>query len=242
MENTIFSETLRKLIALRRAPPGPNCARLMAGIVILIVATGLFAAIAADVMNGGAITVLDIKLARWLHAEASIGLTRAMLGLSHVHSVPGIFALTIMLGVYLFRRQAWSWLASVLVVVPSGMLLNVLLKYTFGRARPSFTDPILTLATYSFPSGHVASATLFYGMLAAYLVSRTRDGRLRGALVAAAVLMVALVGLSRLYLGVHYFSDVLAALAEGCAWLALCLTLCSSLRLYRSRSMTGEKL
>jgi membrane-associated phospholipid phosphatase len=227
MENRTFLAALGKLIASRRAPCGPDGSRLMAGIVILIVATGLFAAIAADVMDGGSITVLDIKLARWFHAGASIGLTRVMLGLSHIHSVPGILALTMLLGLYLFRKQAWFWLASLLVVVPSGMLANVLLKYTFGRARPSFTDPILTLATYSFPSGHVAS--------------RTRDGRLRGALAAAAALMVALVGLSRLYLGVHYFSDVLAAVAEGCAWLALCLTLCSSLRLYRSRSMTGEK-
>jgi membrane-associated phospholipid phosphatase len=240
MENRTFLAALGKLISSRRAPCGPDGLRLMAGIVILIVATGLFAAIAADVMEGGSITILDIKLARWFHAGASIGFTRVMLGLSYIHSVPGIFALTMLLGLYLFRRQAWFWLASVLVVVPSGMLLNVLLKYAFGRARPSFTDPILTLATYSFPSGHAASAMLFYGMLAAYLVSRTRDWRLRGALVAAAALMVALVGLSRLYLGVHYFSDVLAGVAEGCAWLALCLTLCASLRLSRSRS-TGEK-
>jgi membrane-associated phospholipid phosphatase len=241
MENRTFLAALGKLIASRRTPCGPDGSRLVAGIVILLVATGLFAVIAADVMNGGSITVLDIKLARWLHAGASIGFTRVMLGLSYIHSVSGIFVLTMLLGLYLFRKHAWFWLASLLVVVPCGMLANVLLKYTFGRARPSFTDPILTLATYSFPSGHVAAATLFYGMLAAYLVSRTQDWRLRGALVAAAALMVALVGLSRLYLGVHYFSDVLAALAESCAWLALCLTLCSSLRLYRSCSMTGEK-
>ena len=241
MGNRIFLSALGKSIAGRFAQFGADCSRLMAGIVILVAATGIFAAIAANVMDGGAITVLDIKLARWFHANATIGLTRVMLGLSYIHNVAGIFALTMLLGFYLFRRQAWFWLTSLLVVVPSGMLANVLLKYTFGRARPSFTDPILTLATFSFPSGHVASATLFYGMLTAYLVSRTRDWRMRGALVAAGALMVALVALSRLYLGVHYFSDVLAALAESCAWLALCLAVCSSLRLYRSRSMTGEK-
>lgn len=241
MENNTFLSAMSRLATVRRVLSGADGLRLMAGIVIAIISAGLFCAVAGAVMRGGIITVHDIKLARWLHAHAGSGLTRTMLGLSYLHSVPGIFALTALFGLYLFRRQAWFWLSSLLVVVPGGMLTNVLLKYAFGRVRPSFTDPILTLATYSFPSGHAASATLFYGMLASYLVSRTQDWRLRWAFVAAAALMVALAGLSRLYLGVHYLSDVIAAVAESGTWLGLCLTLCSSLRLYRSRSMTGEK-
>lgn len=104
------------------------------------------------------------------------------------------------------------------------MLLNVLMKYAFHRARPSFDDPLLVLTTYSFPSGHVAGATLFYGVVAAMLISRTAAWRWRVMVVLAAITMVALVALTRVYLGVHYLSDVLAAFAEGVAWLALCLT------------------
>jgi membrane-associated phospholipid phosphatase len=112
--------------------------------------------------------------------------------------------------------------------------LNVLLKYTYMRARPSFDDAILTLATYSFPSGHTAAATLLYGIIAAYLVCLTPRFGLRGAIVAGAVLMVALVGASRVYLGVHYASDVLAAVVESCGWLAVCITASSTLRRRRS--------
>lgn len=104
------------------------------------------------------------------------------------------------------------------------MLLNVLMKYAFRRARPSFEDAILALSTYSFPSGHVAGSTLLYGVVAAMLLAQVATWRWRVMIVLVALAMVVLVALTRLYLGVHYLSDVLAAFAEGVAWLALCLT------------------
>jgi membrane-associated phospholipid phosphatase len=99
----------------------------------------------------------------------------------------------------------------------------VLMKFAFHRARPTFDHPLLVLTSYSFPSGHVAGATLFYGFLAALLASRCAQWRHRLLLVLAASLLIALVALSRMYLGAHYLSDVLAAFAEGAAWLTWCL-------------------
>jgi membrane-associated phospholipid phosphatase len=93
------------------------------------------------------------------------------------------------------------------------MLINVLLKGVFLRDRPSFSDPILTLAGYSFPSGHVAGATLFYGVLAAFLASNVRTWRSRVLIVLAACVLVILVGITRIYLGLHHLSDVVAAAA-----------------------------
>lgn len=109
-------------------------------------------------------------------------------------------------------------------VVPGGMLLNVLTKFIFQRARPSFIDPILTLDSYSFPSGHVSAATLFYGVLAAFLVMRIAPLRGRVLIALTAIFLVTLVALTRIYLGAHYLSDVLAAFAQSVAWTALCLT------------------
>ncbi|WP_395406963.1 phosphatase PAP2 family protein [Pseudoduganella sp. UC29_106] len=97
-----------------------------------------------------------------------------------------------------------------------------------------FDEPLLTLATYSFPSGHTVAATLFYGLLACYLVMRGR----RWLPVAGATLMVLLVACSRMYLGVHYLSDVLAAVAEGVAWLAICVTGMST---WRRRREAGKQ-
>jgi undecaprenyl-diphosphatase len=100
---------------------------------------------------------------------------------------------------------------------------------------------LLTLSTYSFPSGHTAAATVFYGLLACYLLRRVQAWPARAAIAAACCLMVALVALSRMYLGVHYLSDVLAASAEGAAWLATCITAVSTLQRRRVNRARGRE-
>jgi undecaprenyl-diphosphatase len=101
------------------------------------------------------------------------------------------------------------------------MLLNVVVKQTFERARPLAENPVITLTTYSFPSGHAAASTIFAGLLCV-LVFRSRSGKTDKALVfVAATIWVGMVCASRVYLGLHYVSDVLAGVMEGVAWLAL---------------------
>ena len=78
-------------------------------------------------------------------------------------------------------------------------------------------------ATYSFPSGHTAGTTLLYGVVAAYVGYRIRTATARAACTAIWLVAVVLVGSSRIYLGVHFMSDVLAAVTWSLAWLALCL-------------------
>lgn len=107
--------------------------------------------------------------------------------------------------------------------VVGGMFLNVLMKLAFHRARPHFADPILILTTYSFPSGHVAASTIFYGLGAVSVFGQTRAVHWRVLAVIAAVVAIVLVAFSRTYLGVHYLSDVGATFAEGVAWVAFCL-------------------
>ena len=108
--------------------------------------------------------------------------------------------------------------------VAGGALLNRSLKYVFHRPRPYFDDPILTLTSYSFPSGHTMAATVLYGVVAAYLLAKIPDWRWRVLIVISTSVLIALVGFSRIYLGAHYLSDVIGAMAEGVAWLSLCLT------------------
>jgi undecaprenyl-diphosphatase len=79
------------------------------------------------------------------------------------------------------------------------------------------------LTTFSFPSGHTAGAMLFYGTLSAYVLSRAHSSRVRDAALALWFLMVIVVGFSRMYLGVHYLSDVLGGATWSLAWLTLCL-------------------
>lgn len=231
---------LLRFIEARLSPGGELGLHLTAGVLLLVAAVSVFGDLAEDVMAKEAITVLDLNVAQWLHAHAGQPgqiLTTWMLGVSALHSVAGMCALTGLLALVFWRARARYWLLALLVSVPGGMLLNVLLKSVFQRGRPVFEQPLVTLATYSFPSGHTAAATLFYGVLASYLVMTRQGWRLRLAAVAGCTLMVALVAFSRVYLGAHYVSDVLAAMAESVAWLAVCITAVSTLRRRRLASV-----
>lgn len=235
---------LRRFVGARLSPEGEFGLHLTVGLALLLCAAWIFGAIAEDVVTGDTITLVDVRLAHWFHDRATPGFTRAMLVVTHWNGLVGSSIMAALLALWFWRRHAHYWLIVCLVAVPGGMLLNVALKHVFRRARPSFDDPLLNLLTYSFPSGHTAAATVFYGLFACYLVRRVRTGRARALVVAGALAMVSLVALSRMYLGAHYLSDVLAAAAESAAWLAICITAVSTLhrrRLARGRTSWSER-
>lgn len=223
-------DAISRFLRARLSPEGVLGLHLTIGAMLLVCSSVIFANIAEGVRGAEAITLLDVRAARWLHVHAVPALTKIMFLVTEIHSVAGISILTVVFAVYLGRRRQWYWLLSLIISVGGGMLVNVAMKYAFHRARPSFDDPLLTLATFSFPSGHTAASTVFYGVLCCYCWSRLHARGPRALIAIGAVCMVLLVALSRMYLGVHYLSDVLAAMAEGVAWLAFTITGVSMLR------------
>lgn len=225
---------LLRFVQARLTPGGELGLHLTAGVLLLVAAVSAFGEIAEDVFGQDDITLIDHYVSSWFYLNAAEPVTSFMLLVTHLHSAPGIIVLAILLALYFHFRKAPYWVLTVAVAVPGGMLLNVLLKYAYQRARPSFEEPLLTLSTYSFPSGHAAAATLLYGVIACYLVMTSRRWSRRVLAMLGAVLMVLLVGTSRVYLGVHYPSDILAAVVESCGWLAVCITSLSTLRRRRA--------
>jgi membrane-associated phospholipid phosphatase len=221
---------LYRHLAARFTPGEQFGLHLTVGIILMLFAVWVFGSIADEVIEQEELTVLDTHLANWFHQHKASVWTPIMLFITNWHDMLGVSLMTVVLLTYLARQRARYWQAAVLLSVPGGMLLNVLLKYTFQRARPSFDEPLVTLTTYSFPSGHTVAATVFYGVLACYLVCVCHSWRVRVAVVAVAGTMVALVALSRVYLGAHYLSDVMAAVAVGAAWVTICITAMSTLR------------
>lgn len=197
--------------------------RLTLSVLLFIGATWLFAGVAEDVVTGDPLVDVDQAITRWFQAHATVGLSRWMQLVTDAHGTGPISALGLAFALYLAWRRDGYWLLTFVLVLPGGMLFNLLLKQIFHRRRPILDEPLLSLASYSFPSGHVTGATLFYGVVAAFLAARTPDPGRRLALFAAACFMVVFVGTTRIYLGVHYFSDVVAAAAWSTAWLVLWL-------------------
>ena len=196
----------------------------IAGWAAFLLAGLLFIAIAWNVATHAPIVKIDAAVAAWLHEHGVPLVTTFMLGVTHANSTVAISIYSVAFGAFLARLREWYWLLTLALAVPGGLLLNVLLKHAYERRRPHFEDPLITLTTYSFPSGHTAGAVVFFGVLAAFLVSRTADRWKRVSIVLAAAAMVALVAFSRMYLGAHYLSDVLAATCSSTAWLVLCLS------------------
>jgi membrane-associated phospholipid phosphatase len=210
----------------------PNL-HLTAGSIVLVIAGLLFALVAVNVVNGGGLTSVDDQLAHWLHEQSRPQLTQCLLALTHVHDPIFISVVSALITLYLIWKKRWYAALAALLVVQGGMLLNLLVKQAFHRARPSFENPLVTLTTYSFPSGHVVASTAFYGLLAALLISHTASWARACCVALTALLMVVLIAFSRMYLGAHYLSDVLAGFLEAIAWLALCLTAIQAHRDYR---------
>nr|WP_314623153.1 phosphatase PAP2 family protein [uncultured Noviherbaspirillum sp.] len=215
-----------------REQPGVAASRLQTRLAIAVLALSLlaFLLLAYQVVYKGPATALDQRLAHWLHANGSAPLTEALLAVTQMHAPAGIAVLAAGMAIYMALKRDHYWLLAVLLTMPAGMILNVLLKNLFERHRPVFEQPLVMLATYSFPSGHAAYSTMLYGLLAAYVAHRVDrwQWRLVSVLVCGAI--VALVAFSRLYLGAHFLTDVLAGAFEGLAWLALIWLVVTRLR------------
>ena len=115
----------------------------------------------------------------------------------------------------------------VLTTVLSGAVLNTLLKLVFARTRPDIVTPLTQVSTLSFPSGHAASSAVCYLTLGLMLAQTQASRSVRIHLIMTAAILTLLVGVSRIYLGVHYPSDVLAGWCFGIAWALLCRMLMS---------------
>ena len=194
-------------------------------VAMLLVATGLlFAAIALAIGAGTAdwLTSLDTALAQDLRAGMSPAVLRVVAAVSHLGDLWSVAAATVVvLAILLLRRQlqlATSWTIAMVAIVP----LNSGLKAWFQRPRPLHDHAIIMEQSWSFPSGHAFGAVVFYGMLA-YVLLCLLPLRWHRTVIAAAIAMVMVIGVSRILLQVHYFSDVLAGYASGLAWLVVCL-------------------
>ena len=197
--------------------PRPASRGVIATVVLCVL---LFVLLAAQVVLQGPLLQADQHLVLWVAAHRQPWLTTVLLAVTEAHETVKLLAATALLAAW--RGWRGDRLAlRLLPVVPAAMLLNVGLKNAFQRVRPAWEEPLVQIATYSFPSGHAVASSVFYGAACALVLAHARSRALRAAAVALAAAMVLLVCASRVYLGVHFLSDVVAGVAVG----TLCLLL-----------------
>jgi membrane-associated phospholipid phosphatase len=120
-------------------------------------------------------------------------------------------------------KRRYSAAVTVVVAGVGAPLIDVLLKRIFQRGRPDFALELIAGVTWSFPSGHAMSSLVGFGVIAYFRQERELDTMKRVLIVLTAALVIAAIGFSRLYLGVHYLSDVLGGFLAGAIWLLACI-------------------
>ena len=202
------------------------------GVLITAGCSCLFVALAVGVINGGALVRFDQSTADVLHTYASGApkLTHYFHIVSILGSLKALALVGVLVAAALLVQRSWLTLSTWLAAVLGGEALNLLLKDLFARPRPYFGHPLVVETSYSFPSGQAMESLVVYGMLAYFALLTLRSKRMRVVSVGGAVVLVTLIGFSRVYLGAHYISDVVGGFAAGGAWLSAVITAWEAMR------------
>lgn len=214
---------------------GPD-ARLLLSLLALVVCVWTFVTIANHVAGGRA-QPIDERLMRALRVPGDVSqpigpgwLPGAVRDITALGSAPVLVIFVLAVAGALVARRQYHAVLLLLAATVGGILLNNALKGLFGRPRPDLALHLTDVRSMSFPSGHAMESAIIYLTLAALLARLVQTRTLRLYFLAVAALLTLIVGLSRVYLGVHYPSDVLAGWTAGLAWALLCWTIASYLQ------------
>lgn len=192
-----------------------------AGGLVTIALTWIFLAIADEIPETSTLVHVDRFVAAWLEAHVTEPGESFLQAVSFLGAT-GLFVLVVAVAAWLaWRRDRYSAIALVLTS-GTGVLVDNALKFVFHRGRPETAIEFIHRPSWSFPSGHAMNSMIGYGFLTMLLLDHVTELRKRIAIVIAAVLLIGVIGFSRLYLGVHYLSDVTGGWLAGGAWLIVC--------------------
>ena len=172
----------------------------------------------------------DHGIATWFHERLTPAFVTVLHALTEFGSGEWIGIVLSALVLFFVWKRWWPSLITLIVAVPGGMLLNEWLKLVVHRQRPFVAGPFVDWSGYSFASGHTIGATLLYGQLLLFVLPALKTRHWRLLCVCSAAFLVLLVGFSRIALGAHFLTDVLAAIVFGIVWLMLCMVLRKPIR------------
>lgn len=205
--------------------------QLTAGLLFAIISMGLFLKLAREVFENETV-LLDTVVSQFAQGIRNPLLTTCMVFITtlggEIFLTLSVIVTIILIILKKHRKDAFIFA----FILLSGLGLNLLLKQTFQRARPEimalFVEP-----TYSFPSGHAMNSFIFYSCLSYFIFLKMKNRRLAGILICTSIVLVILIGLSRIYLGVHYATDVLAGFAAGFFWFVIILLFEKGIKFFR---------
>jgi membrane-associated phospholipid phosphatase len=201
----------------------------VSGLILSAIALWIFAEIAEEVIQDET-RAFDTSVLFAIQQSQQPWLTPIMVFTTNIGDPTILVSLCVIVSLWLVVRKHQSEAMTVAIAAFGAIGLNVLLKQVFERGRPALWSRVVDVRFYSFPSGHAMLSIVIYGILG-YLLT-TRYPNQRGWIVLGTSILIVLIGFSRLYLGVHWLTDVIAGYAAGFVWLMTCIL---SLEIWRDR-------
>jgi membrane protein DedA with SNARE-associated domain/membrane-associated phospholipid phosphatase len=216
---------------------------LTIGFVLSVAGLWLFSGITEDIIHHDPLTRFDLAMLTWIRARSTPAGDRLFQVVAYVGSPVAMAAIAIFGTVVIAVRRDWIVLTGWFAAFAGSSTLVAILKNLIRRPRPFGASAFLSGDSLSFPSGHVLGSFVGYGMLA-YVIGSfwASSRRTRTVLTLGAGLLVILIGVSRLYLGVHYFSDVIGGYAAGILWLCVCVSAVEVVKRKRSTEQIGDEM
>jgi undecaprenyl-diphosphatase len=204
---------------------------LVSGTAVAIVFTWAFSELAERVRKGST-QPFDDAIMRWIGAHQTTGMQSVMLEVTALGTGTVVGMIVLIAGMFLWLNHHRHSAVLLIVATLGGMVLDNLLKIGFNRPRPQIFEWGTHAVSSSFPSGHAMSSVIVYGTVA-YLAARLqRNVHSRVLTFVLAALLIMIISISRVYLGVHYPSDILAGLLIGVAWAGFCMAVLEAAQLY----------
>lgn len=214
---------------------------LTVGLIVVAAAIWLFSALVDSVLDNATLVRWDIATDAWIHVHVTPRGTDVFALVTRLGSPGAMAMLAIIGGVILVARGRPTMFVTWIAAFAGGGILERVLKMLVHRSRPLYAAEHLRNPTFSFPSGHAMGSMIGILMLLhALWIFRIVRGPARVLVAIAGAVFVALVGLSRVYLGVHYPSDVLGGWAVGAAWMGLCVSIAGIVLHRRGISVTSR--
>jgi undecaprenyl-diphosphatase len=219
----------------------PVAAILIAGLLFTAWAGDAFIDLAEKVHgNNAALQKIDTSIHDWAVTERTAGATTFFTIMTIIGGPVGLAVLLTIVAIILAIRRRWSWLIYLVVTAGGGGLLNLELKRYFARARPIAAEMLRRANGYSFPSGHAMGSAVAFGALAYLAFRAIKSWPAKTSVMALSYTLVASIALSRVYLGVHWISDVLAGVTVGTVWVTTTSVAYETLR--RIRRLRGDRI
>jgi membrane-associated phospholipid phosphatase len=215
----------RRLIA-RLDPRAYLTLHIVTGLAICLLTGWIFAVLLDAVREHDVLVTRDQAVANWFHGNGTAFGDQIFVIVSAIGSPAAMAVLFAAVVLYLWRTKQRTLLVAWVLSYVGGTVLDGVMKDIVRRPRPEFAAKFLHYSSWSFPSGHSMGSLIGFAMLAYTIVRiyRIESMPARIGIWAGAIVMIALVGYSRIYLGVHYLSDVVAGYTLGVLWLAVCFT------------------